>query len=354
MNTLDLFFKKYSYKFPKGYPDLNDEQDVKILNNLLEGMGINLNEKEKPESKDYDSEILNLLTTLSDEEAKNKVIKYLEKINKKEDKEDEEVEKELEKELKLKEFNKETTEYVLLLASKYNITEELEDYLKSNKLLSFNDLNKKGNLYDLIKVKTDFPEGFIKRIIGYTPSEGNKSLGIGEIALALFFDAKKQKVGDIKINDKMIELKGSNARFPGIGIGRSGDISLLYQDLAKIYPGIKLKSRDSSLSTYITKILTQNPDSLDFINNELDKLYPNADNIKLKKEDIPNIKNILYKKYITNYINLHPENNYYMLISSNTFNYDLYTPDELIDSVEKGNIPFKSITLSSSYPQLQI
>ena len=44
MDTLDLFFKKYSYKFPKGYPDLNDEQDIVLLANLLEGLGINLNE----------------------------------------------------------------------------------------------------------------------------------------------------------------------------------------------------------------------------------------------------------------------------------------------------------------------
>ena len=44
MDALDLFFKKYSYKFPKGYPDMNNEQDINILANLLEGLGINLSE----------------------------------------------------------------------------------------------------------------------------------------------------------------------------------------------------------------------------------------------------------------------------------------------------------------------
>ena len=44
MDILDLFFKKYSYKFPKGYPDMNDEQDVQLLNTLLEGLDIDLNE----------------------------------------------------------------------------------------------------------------------------------------------------------------------------------------------------------------------------------------------------------------------------------------------------------------------
>jgi len=39
MDALDLFFKKFSYKFPKGYPDLNNEQDRILLVNLLEQIG---------------------------------------------------------------------------------------------------------------------------------------------------------------------------------------------------------------------------------------------------------------------------------------------------------------------------
>ena len=35
MDALDLFFKKYSYKFPKGYPDMNNEQDVLLLEKLV-------------------------------------------------------------------------------------------------------------------------------------------------------------------------------------------------------------------------------------------------------------------------------------------------------------------------------
>lgn len=49
MNELDKFFKKYSYKFPKGYPDLNDEQDINLLADLLENLGINLKEAEASE-----------------------------------------------------------------------------------------------------------------------------------------------------------------------------------------------------------------------------------------------------------------------------------------------------------------
>jgi hypothetical protein len=38
MNPFDIFFKKYAYKFPKGYPDMNNEQDVLLLENILEDL----------------------------------------------------------------------------------------------------------------------------------------------------------------------------------------------------------------------------------------------------------------------------------------------------------------------------
>ena len=40
MDPLDKFFQKYSYKFSKGYPDMNNEQDILLLENLLQDMGI--------------------------------------------------------------------------------------------------------------------------------------------------------------------------------------------------------------------------------------------------------------------------------------------------------------------------
>ena len=40
MDALDLFFKKYSYKFNKGYPDLNNEKDILLLESLLNKLNI--------------------------------------------------------------------------------------------------------------------------------------------------------------------------------------------------------------------------------------------------------------------------------------------------------------------------
>jgi len=39
-DIFDIFFKKFAYKFPKGYPDMNNEQDILLLESLLEKVGV--------------------------------------------------------------------------------------------------------------------------------------------------------------------------------------------------------------------------------------------------------------------------------------------------------------------------
>ena len=44
MDILEQFLNSISYKFPKGYPDMKNEQDILILENELFKLGINLDE----------------------------------------------------------------------------------------------------------------------------------------------------------------------------------------------------------------------------------------------------------------------------------------------------------------------
>lgn len=41
MDVLDKFLNNVSYKFPKGYPDMNDEQDISLMENILSKLNIN-------------------------------------------------------------------------------------------------------------------------------------------------------------------------------------------------------------------------------------------------------------------------------------------------------------------------
>ena len=40
MSVFDKFFERYSYKFPKGYPDFTNKQDILILENILDKIGL--------------------------------------------------------------------------------------------------------------------------------------------------------------------------------------------------------------------------------------------------------------------------------------------------------------------------
>ena len=46
MDVLNKFLYSVAYKFPKGYPDINNEQDILMLENLLKERGISLSIKE--------------------------------------------------------------------------------------------------------------------------------------------------------------------------------------------------------------------------------------------------------------------------------------------------------------------
>jgi len=75
MDSLDLFFKRYAYKFPKGYPDMNNEQDINLLADLLENLGIDLNE-DKASDKQEAKEILKKELNLTDQDFKDNGLNF--------------------------------------------------------------------------------------------------------------------------------------------------------------------------------------------------------------------------------------------------------------------------------------
>lgn len=66
MDAIDKFLKQYSYKFPKGYPDMKNEQDILLMESLLENLGINLKEAQMTTAQV-------IKTILDSEEAKGKL-----------------------------------------------------------------------------------------------------------------------------------------------------------------------------------------------------------------------------------------------------------------------------------------
>lgn len=75
MDALDLFFKKFSYKFEKGYPDMNNKQDILLLETILKELGINLKE-DKASDRTEAKEILKKELGLSDSDFKDSGLNF--------------------------------------------------------------------------------------------------------------------------------------------------------------------------------------------------------------------------------------------------------------------------------------
>jgi len=78
MKVFDKFFQQYSYKFDKGYPDMNNTQDVLLLETLLsEVLGEKFNlEEGKSEDRDEAKDILKKNLSLSDSDFKDSGLNF--------------------------------------------------------------------------------------------------------------------------------------------------------------------------------------------------------------------------------------------------------------------------------------
>jgi len=352
MEALDLFFKKYAYKFPKGYPDMNNEQDINILADLLEGLGVNLNEEdeqEKEKKPDYDTEILNLLTTLSDEEAKKKVISYLNKINKKEDKDDDKLEQDIEKILKSKKLASEYIEYIILLANKLDELTSLDKYIHSP-TVTYEDLKTNNNFNTLFKT-IPLSDNFKTRLI----QKSGRGIGKGEIALiTLIKDCealggkKGETEGDIKIGSNKIEIKGGAGALVSFDILKYG--SKPTSELTKELPNIQLKSGERWPST-IQKLYINSDDKSDVLTkiNQILKDFYSGKVDSITDEELNNknfedyITDILAKEYI--------KNKHIMFIDSNGEKYKVIESYEEYEQLRKANELVIS-AFSDKFPRL--
>ena len=79
MNPFDTFFKKYAYKFPKGYPDMNNEQDILLLENILEdliGEKITVNKATEEDAKKAIEILKNNLNLTDSDFTKESSVRY--------------------------------------------------------------------------------------------------------------------------------------------------------------------------------------------------------------------------------------------------------------------------------------
>jgi len=275
MSVFDTFFTKFSYKFDKGYPDMKDPKDIVLLKKLvIETLGLVI------EEKDYDDQILDLLTNLSDDEAKKKVIAYLSKINKKEDKEDNKLEENITKHLVNKNLTGDIIDSILFKVIKSKQLQEFSDYLDNpnvthSDLLNNNNLN---SLFNEVSLNSDLKN----TIINISGALGNITFGKGEIALIVFLKgaikhkSSKEQKGDIQIEGHVLELKrGKFIVAPAAYISRATKTDLFKGTKSKEF--IEKYNIDlSSRTPWPSLIIKAKPEEKE-VKEILKEIYPGLD-----------------------------------------------------------------------------
>ena len=233
MDPITKYLNSIAYKFPKGYPDMNDSKDKAMLFELIEQQ-LNLFSDDvmdqlkvdlKIDDDDFDTagELKKILDTADDRIKKKYKLddpKMFEKIvngimNAR-------LTPDVLNLLKDKGYSPKILDrYANEISSIFSSIDDKDrdrfiNYITGTNQVKFAQ-SKDGNLYDdIAKTKIDFKDNkVINDLIRYTAQDEKKlGVGMGELALALLFDniSAAQGKGDIALNGEEFEIKGYNAK----------------------------------------------------------------------------------------------------------------------------------------------
>ena len=251
MDIITKYLNNIAYKFPKGYPDINDPKDKTMLFELIEQQ-LNLFSDDvmdklkvdlKIDDDDFDTEkeLKSILQSADDRIKKKYKLddpKMFEKITNQIM--NARLRPDLLDLLKRKGYSSKIVDrYADEISSIFNSIEDKDrdkfiKYITSPNQVKFAQ-SKNGNLFDDIEqTKIDFKDNrVINDLIRYTTQDEKKlGVGMGELALALLFDNVSAAVGkgDIALNGEEFEIKGFNAK-----LGRDpAAFKATKEDLAKL------------------------------------------------------------------------------------------------------------------------
>jgi hypothetical protein len=355
VDPIITFLNKVAYKFPKGYPDMNDPKDKEMLFEMITGI---TNEQQLSLFSDEELEDLTIKIKKGEEDPENldkEEITALLNLNKDDKEFISLIKKKLKSQPKRKAFNK--------MAANANIDEktvegkdtpgELFSILTNNDDVdNFDEYINKGQL-SLKSLKSEETRNIINdlkqtgisgdsitQLVNFGGYEGGRGVGKAEIAMALLLKDVKMMVGqkgDLDWDGNYLEVKGTSGRLGGRDQKLSGTANIL--KLLKKYPDISNSVRPD---LFIPELIANGEDEDKILNltKELATvMYPNANNIDkeiikdILTENIP-LRIAFQKIYVDNYVNAEGVDDFIFVDTSNRFgNYLVKSPEELIDYV---------------------
>ena len=205
MDSITKYLNSIAYKFPKGYPDMNDSKDMELLNEMIKSL------IKEDEEEDLKSKLISIINSsdLSDDE----IIAYTKSIANRGRKED------IIKTLADKGYTADRFKFKDKALEK--ITKDLDnadlkayfDYAKNPK--SLKSLNPSGKFHEELGLPSDLIKAFIDIEPG--SDQSGSAIGKAELFLSMFFSDIGNTSDKInKETGEVIKAKGDNT-WQGVG-----------------------------------------------------------------------------------------------------------------------------------------
>ena len=331
MNVVDKIVTEWAYRCKKGYPDMNNPEDLKILNEIYAEYGIVV-EEEKEEDNYSIEQLLQLIQNRKDELPQAFINKLYHSVQEKGKKLGAAISKAIHK----KGLDASETEIFGLTNNIPGLETQLSQVLTNpSRQLKLSDLGKTGNIISVGKAVTRLPQEFLERLLSAGRSaKGGKAVGEGEAFLALLGkEGRKLDVGDVGLEGKSIEVKGKSGR-----LGGWDGLESLYSELFELVPDTQESSRAKNLPVTVSSIVKQYPELEKQVKNLLRKEFSITFNNITSPEDFNKELLTWYADYFLNTEG--KDVDFIMIIIGG--NYKMYTRKEFKQAIESGDVYFDS------------
>ena len=298
MNVVDKILTEWTYRCKKGYPDINNPDDMKILKEIYSQFGIVMEEEAPKEGEDNKTldDILDLIRVKKGEfkqEQLNKLYDIIEKTGKG-------YTTSLLQKLQQKKLGDEQSRIIAGYADQNHFEDKLVASI-DNKQNTFAALGRDGNLSTKLTELSGIDSKYVNELIGFVTGKGNVSVGRGELALiSLLADTVSADKGDVGIEygTKTVEIKASTKKTTGALSGailapksvteRGSKVEVIKQRVSKHFPDEDAKSYIEAKSTQWTQGI---------YNYYIFKMENSEDKAKTKQQFIKELKNALHDIY---------------------------------------------------------
>ena len=346
MSVVDKIVSEWAFRCKKGYPDMNNPDDMKILKEIYSEYGVVLEEEKLKEEAVYNADdLIKLLQDKKSELDSAFIQKMYHTIVSKGKK----LGTHIMSMLKNKDLQSSANEIFSIVHQYPGLEQELSNFLQHpERQLTIAQLQAGTNLVDTVQKATNLPGEFISAISkAGRASEGGKGVGEGEALLALTGKGgKKLKVGDVEVEGKEIEVKAQGGRL----IGRAESLGDLYNSLQQLgVPARKVGKGPEALHTYVANIIATDSKLENQVRDLVKKEFNTISGVDLTSPE--DIKTALLEWYVDYFLANEAKSSDYILVIMGE-EHRLYTKQEFKEAVLSRDLTVQNFSASNKSPQL--